>query len=293
MPHTPFGVPEELMEDITEAIRERTLVPFIGPGVSCQTGHKFPTWRGLIDEMFKIAKEKYLTKSEVKKIQSLLDAGKPLVAAEPLRYRWPKEEYRDFLVNTFNPKSVKPARIHKALFELKPPLILTTNYDLLLEDAYAAEYGKAATVNTYRRMTAVQKALEAGRSLDRPTIFKLHGSISEPSDIILADTDYRDITSMQLGYLSLLSIIFITHSVLLLGFSPSDLELTILLDTLRDSLKYDTTPDYIFLSNKTDPGKIKEFQERYKIKVIPFESSNGEADMYSFVNSLKPRSTTD
>jgi hypothetical protein len=302
------SIDPDKLKEITEAVRDHTLIPFIGPGVSreaaiesgvsLEAGHPYPTLRELIEMLFKLAtgevkdKDKarnYITQTQAKKIQTLLNAGKHLVAAEPIRYSWPKEDYRDTLIKTFNPKNITPSKVHKALFGLEPPLILTTNYDCLLEDAYAAKSGKAPTVYTYNRTAAVQKAFEDSRSLnrpDRPTIFKLHGTINEPLDIVLSDADYRNVISKQLGYLSLLSTIFITHNVLLLGFSPSDLELILLLDTLHDSLKYDTTPDFIFLSTKTDPTEIKEFEKKYNIRNITPESSDGKADMLKFINLL-------
>jgi hypothetical protein len=63
-------------------------------------------------------------------------------------------------------------------FRLRPPLILTTNYDTLLEDAYAAEYGLAATVYTYRDAAVVQRSLQTNRLTNRPVIFKIHGQLT-------------------------------------------------------------------------------------------------------------------
>jgi hypothetical protein len=104
--------------------------------------------------------------------------------------------YVDFLEQHFKPPGVRPTPLHKALFDLDPPLILTTNYDRLLENAYAEVYRNNATVYTYSAAHKVQKFLQSGRfgpSVEGPIIFKIHGTIEEPDDIILSMRDYRQI----------------------------------------------------------------------------------------------------
>lgn len=284
MPFDPDKVPEELIE----AARQHTLVPLIGAGVSRQTGHPFPTWRGLLDALIERALANKpipsISKAESEEMRRLLDRGQFLMVAEDLRSKLGAHEYEDFLMKTFEPKNVKPAEVHKALFRLKPPLILTTNYDRLLENAHADVRRTTADVYTYLQAANVQRALGKASPKDRSIIFKVHGSIDEPSKIIFTELDYRKLTYEELGYRAMISAIFITKSVLMLGFSFSDGELVLLLESLRHSFNYRSSPDYIFLSvDEVGAVEIRRLKADYGVQVITYKKYS---ELPEFINFL-------
>lgn len=177
---------ENIPSRVIEAARQRRLIPLIGAGVSKQAGADFPTWPVLLDRLRQDAfKSSYIDKQESDEMISLLDRGQYLMVAEALRTTFPIDEYETILESIFDPPNVRPADVHRMLFKLRPPLIMTTNYDTLLEDAYAMEYQQAATVYTYRDAPVAQRHLQMSRVAHRPVIFKIHGSIDEPAEIIL------------------------------------------------------------------------------------------------------------
>lgn len=255
-----------------------SLIPFIGAGFSCQAiienkatrndhpppqRHIFPTWRMLAEEMLVIAQaEGYVDEKEAEEMRRYIYTEEFTWVVERLRFRLPR--YIETLIEKFNPPSIVPTEIHEALFKLNAPIILTTNYDLLLEDAYARKEDKAANVYTYRDTDLALKTIEENslRILSqgnnrnnkrydvRPIVFKIYGSISAPSDIILTERDFTKKIVEQAELPDLLSRIFITSTVLLLGFSTFDVELTMLLDNLRKALSYEATPDYMVLSRE-------------------------------------------
>ena len=278
-------VPDRLIE----AAQHRNLVPLLGAGISRQAKKTaFPNWRELLD--FLIARalaKKYIKKTEGNEMSRLLDKGQYLMVAEQLRYNLPTDEYTSLLKEAFNPVGAEPTEIHKAIFRLNAPLILTTNYDLLIEDAYAKVYGKTANVYTYRGASEVQQSLQIRQLTDRPIIFKLHGSIDEPSSIILTEQDYRKLIYQETGYRTVLSAIFVTHVVLMVGFSFSDRELTLMLETLRVSLKSQSSPDYIFLPEDA-AGEVesRRFREDFGVEVIPFKATKGYPEVLQLINFL-------
>jgi hypothetical protein len=278
-------VPERLIE----AAQQRNLVPLLGAGISRQAKKgAFPNWRELLDFLISRAQaKKYIKKAEGNEMNRLLDKGQYLMVAEQLRYNLPTDEYTSLLKEAFNPVGAEPTEIHKALFRLNAPLILTTNYDLLIEDAYAKVYGKNANVYTYRSSAEVQQSLQIRQLTDRPIIFKLHGSIDEPSSIILTEQDYRRLIYQETGYRTVLSAVFVTHVVLMLGFSFSDRELTLMLETLRVSLKSQSSPDYIFLPEDA-AGEVesRRFREDFGVEVIPFRPTKGYPEVLHLVDYL-------
>jgi len=273
---------------VIEAAKQRNLVPLVGAGISRQAGDAFPSWI----ELLKFMKERalageFITDAEAAEMEMLLASGKLLMVAEAIRTSLPPDEYESILEEKFRPVGIKPAEIHTALFRLRPPLILTTNYDLLLEDAYAYEFEQAPNVYTYRDAPVVQRSLQTSRVTERPVIFKLHGSIDEPSELILSERDYRRLIYQQTGYRSLLSALFITHVVVMLGFSFSDRELMLLLETLRESLKHRNNPDFIFLpAGSAGRVEARRLREDFGIQVIPYEPSEGHPEVLQFINFL-------
>ncbi len=274
---------------LIEAAQHRNLVPLLGAGISRQAKKTaFPNWRELLDFLINRAlAKKYIKKSEGNEMSRLLDKGQYLMVAEQLRYNLPTDEYTSLLKEAFNPAGAEPTEIHKEIFRLNAPLILTTNYDLLIEDAYARVYGKTANVYTYRGASEVQQSLQIRQLTDRPIIFKLHGSIDEPSSIILTEQDYRKLIYQEAGYRTVLSAIFVTHVVLMVGFSFSDRELTLMLETLRVSLKSQSSPDYIFLPEDA-AGEVesRRFREDFGVEVIPFKPTKGYPEVLQLINFL-------
>ena len=190
MPFDPSKIPVRLID----AVRKRNVVPLIGAGFSKQAGDAFPNWRQLMSLLNERALAiGRISKKQSKEIKGLLDRGQFLMAGEALRTDLPSDVFQTVLEEQFNPKWAKPTLVHRALFRLRPPMILTTNYDALLEDAYAVEYQKSAAVLTSRNVTEVQLALLSDRLPDYPIIFKIHGSIRDYDTIILSERDYRDL----------------------------------------------------------------------------------------------------
>lgn len=291
MPFIPQSVPQRVID----AARQQKLVPLVGAGVSRQAGDAFPTWRELLEFMKNHAVIwDIISKDDANEMEALLSRGQYLMVAEELRSRLARDEFESLLEQRFKPSWAKPAEIHRALFRLRPPLILTTNYDMLIEDAYAQAHGQLPTVCTYRDAPVAQRTLQA--FADRPFIFKLHGTISQPDEIVLSERDYRRLIYQQPGYRALVSALFITHVVIMLGFSFSDRELLLLLESLRASLEHRSAPDYIFLPADS-VGKLERARLRddFGIQVISFTPTEGYPELLEFVefliSQMSPRPT--
>jgi hypothetical protein len=284
----PSNVPLRLIE----AAKRRNLVPLIGAGISQQAITSaegvFPSWHDLLEDLKKKAhSEGRLDSEEAKEIDQLLNRGRFLMVAEELHHKLSSESYRSTLEEKFDPPDAKPTEIYRALFRLKPPLILTTNYDCLLEKAYIKFQKEDVDVFTYRDAPEVQRRLTSDKFARHPFIFKIHGTIKKPSEIILTESDYRELIYHQPGYRLLLSAVFLTHVVLMLGFSLKDRELILLLEAMRESLKRRSHPDYIFLPEDA-AGSVERFRlkEDFGVHVIPYKPSRGHPEVLEFVNHL-------
>jgi hypothetical protein len=268
----PFN-PDDIPKDLRKAVRTGSVVPLVGAGLSKIASTDFPTWVELIDKLLDRARDdKYIqTDAECDEVRSLYQAGDSLLAAQHLQERFPQDAYVRVLEDMFT-LQVDPSDAHDQLLDLRPSLIVTTNYDKLIEDACARRFKKAPTVFTYQNSDAMQRSMQPGSlTRDEPRIFKIHGSVADPGGIILTERDYRKLLFAQPGYRLVLSALFLTQVILMIGFSADDPELRLLLASHREALKDSSSTDYAFMAIDRNGVKAQRLRHDFGIQVIPYE----------------------
>lgn len=285
MPFDKKSVPKRLID----AVRTKDAVFLIGAGISKQSDPNLPNWNQLLTQLIKLgARRSYIGKADKKELLALLKRERYLMAAEEVRNRFPPDEYESALEELFNPIGVKPSKVHEWVFKLGPSLVMTTNYDRFLEDAYAEKFRRAPNVKTYAETPTALRHLQRRGGGDVPMIFKLHGTIDDPKSVILTEQDYRRLIYREPGYRHFLSALFLTRVILMLGFSLDDPELMLLMEDLRESLKHRTNPDYAFMSSgklgKVEAGR---WREDYGVQIIPYEPTAGHPEVLQFLKYLK------
>jgi hypothetical protein len=272
---------DKLHNNLKSAAATFNLVPFIGAGISRQAKFEgkvhFPTWREFLEDLKNRARDDdNLSVEDEKELEDLVAQGKFLMVAQHLKERIHDSVLDTYFEDRFLNSNVKPAPIHYALFKLRPPIIVTTNYDCLLEDTYASLFGSqtnAATATTAFRVQQRLKNYHPG--VDRPLVFKIHGTATDPRGLVYAEQDYRNLTYGHAGYRAVISALFVSKVVLMLGFSFSDPEVTLVLQALREAFKERSNPDYIVL-RKGFKKKIERarLQKDFGLEVIEYEPSD-------------------
>ena len=282
----------KIPDPLKEAVESNNLVPFIGAGISRHAITKglkpFPTWRDFIKELKELARDEDLSPEDERQIDELVDQGKFLMAAQQLKEEIEQGKLLRFIERRFTSTGAEPGPIHSALFKLRPHLIMTTNYDQLLEHAYARVFGNQVSPVTPKNSHRVQQVLKGYRQwIDRPIIFKIHGTATEPDEIIFAEKDYRKLLYGEPGYRAILSAVFVTKVVLMLGFSFSDPEISTVLQTLREGFRERSSPDYIVL-RKGMKGRIerKRLSKDFGLEVIEYEPTEGEPELLELIEYL-------
>jgi hypothetical protein len=132
-----------------------------------------------------------------------------------------------------------PSPALRALAELDFPLIITTNYDRLFEDALLMA-GKNPTTAVYRpQATARPDDPLQDPSEKSPFIFKIHGDINTPESLVITDEDYIDFVLRMTapGEFNPVPDTFYFRlskwPTLFIGYSLLDYNLRLLLKTLR------------------------------------------------------------
>lgn len=131
----------------------------------------------------------------------------------------------------------RPSPLLTALAELGFPLMITTNYDRLFEDALCAA-GRTPRVSVYTPRLEKTKTFRDPSSKD-PVVYKIHGDIEEAESMVITDENYIDFlmrmndkdpyAPVPMSLKSRLS----EWTTLFIGYSLLDYNLRLLFKTLR------------------------------------------------------------
>ncbi|MCE5359427.1 MAG: SIR2 family protein [Acidithiobacillus sp.] len=113
--------------------------------------------------------------------------------------------------------------VHTSLMVLDPDIIVTTNYDKLLEQA---------TDNGYRVHPYESETLARDIRAGNPCIIKLHGSLDNSSRIILTRSDYSRLRVEGAHVLEVLQALFLTRTAFFVGYSMGDPDVQLLLENV-------------------------------------------------------------
>jgi DNA polymerase elongation subunit (family B) len=138
-----------------------------------------------------------------------------------------------------------PSKFHDTLLRLNPDIIVTTNYDKILERASASGY----KVHDYAS-TAIGRLVRSGQ----PLIIKIHGSIDDPDGIILTRADYARLRKQGSDALEVLQALFLTRTALFIGYSLNDPDIQLVLENVLGAR--DEPISHYMLASKD----VKEYQ---------------------------------
>lgn len=194
--------------------------------------------------------------------------------------------FDEFIGNKFIKSKPKPTRLHQSLTEAdRLQFVLTTNYDILIEQAYRASGADDVTVCTFTDTGEIQRRLSKREFF----ILKAHGDASKIGNgIILTEVDYRDILYRQRAYQSLLSAMFTMFTIVFVGASMTDPEIKLLLSYIADAFAPTSGPSHFALMAEEDVTNVE--KERWfkdmKVQLIPVSKADGYAEVTEFMQAL-------
>lgn len=204
---------------LAEHARNGRLVPFMGAGVSVSAAA--PTWAGLLES---IAEDLEMSPDQIEN----LSRRSPLDQAAYLRTLW-AATHRDEIddptkASGFNARVAE--LVHRPRYGLAPLLIagisseqaITLNYDRLYEQAV-----EDSTDSPAAEALRIIGGLENLARAESPRwLLNLHGSVDDPSTIVLTRDDYLGFNTSRQALSALVKATLITHHLLFVGFGLAD-----------------------------------------------------------------------
>jgi hypothetical protein len=145
-----------------------------------------------------------------------------------------EHEVREAIRRRINGLGVKPGTLHETIASLPFPMVLTTNFDRLMERAFE-DAGKAPSVSGYERRAVAEDLRRPTPS--QPLVYKLHGSIDAPHTMIVTEDDVIGFLACLLlrdpDLPSIVKQVFESHSLLFVGYGLKDWNIRVLMRAIR------------------------------------------------------------
>jgi len=276
--------------EIIAALKTNKCILFAGSGLSSQVKRSndrlLPTWAGFLTKLLDWAIANQIKFwGDPEDIRQMIEKGNLLMAAQELQDRLGTAMIGEFLSFVFGDKLVRPSETHRLLPHIPFRGILTTNYDSLIEGAYAVENeGRIPTVFTQEDLLSRPSPL---RRDDFSFIFKLHGHIDRPSTIILGSRDYQDLLFRTPEYRQFIETLFLTHTVVFIGFGANDPDLNNVLDRLSSIYSRTLDKHYILLPSGTmNTTEKRRFAFDKRLEVVEYIEDQDHTQVTEFLREL-------
>jgi hypothetical protein len=257
-------------------LTEKRCVLFCGSGLSAWA--KLPTWKALLQDIVKQVGEDTGDTSNLDELNRLLDQGKLLEVADHCKEALGRR-YDDILSQQLRGATGDIPAPHKVVVQLPFANIVTTNYDKLLERAYAGIGGLPKTP-THIDVEALGPLLFDGAFF----ILKAHGDIDRPESMVLTARDYQNIINANPAFNALFSALLLTKCILFIGYSLSDPDFQLLLDRQLTIFR-GSVPDRYALMTGVGAVEREVLWRTARIRVLPYDDGKHE-QVLEFLQAL-------
>lgn len=233
---------QKFVKEYSKWLEQGTAAVFVGAGLSQRAG--YPNWRALLTD---IADELNIRLDQE---HDLAGVAQWYINKNGKR----RTQIAQVIKNSFPDKDEVPIP-HRILARLPVRCIWTTNYDRLIEKAWELQ----------RRKIDV-KSITSHLSVSDPwadtTLYKMHGSVDSPADVVIATDDYELYRRSRAGFLQMLNGHLIGMHLLFIGISFSDPNLGHLLGMIREAMDDNVTSHYAIV-RRPKGGKSAGATQRY------------------------------
>lgn len=178
-------------------------------------------------------------------------------------------------------REYEPGALHDALLKLPWVDVFTTNYDTLLE--------RGARPLRERRYEVVRCVNDLPLK-QRPRIIKLHGTLPELNDCILTEEDYRTYPERFSPLIAEMQVAMVESHLCLVGFSGDDPNFLAWSGWVRDRLRTQTLPIYLWTFSDSTTFQSRMLEQRAVIP-LPLRRITGEQEperaLHKFLKRLQ------
>jgi hypothetical protein len=288
------------------------LILFAGSGVSVGSG--LPTWDGFLKEFIEFCRDVQAHLPNDKKFSDLLNDAENRIQKDPTRV---SSVLKDQLKKLELPEgglsnvsdlfkqhfqrifySAAPNENHHHIVRTNYPYILTTNYDMLIEEA-AKEEG---LLELWKNSYSFNKPGRVAAAIyeERPSILHLHGNVLDIAltnaldEFVFTAEDYIRIKKKYSGFTLAVQTLFFKYSVLFVGYGGSDPHLEDFLEELSYYLDWPRYPDFplryfLVLSKDKADLVLEKYKDKLRTEVIAVDDFAQMTELLKTLEQISPR----
>jgi golgin subfamily B member 1 len=220
-----------------------------------------PDWDLLLGRMSaKVGSDEALT--------TLMQERKFLTVAGHLKRKLGAESCATMLQEAYG-KSGELTVAHKLLREMPFRAAISTGYDTLVEKALQKNGGPK--VFTYADGAVLRLSEDLGHY-----VVKAHGDVVHQATMVLDRLDYKRVISPNQAYRAFIEDLYRTHTLLIVGYRPTDPDFELFLERLLASFRDAVTDHYAILPGLSQPEQ-EELYANYRVRVIGFDEGDDAA----------------
>lgn len=265
-------------EGLVGACLDGSSVLFAGVGLSTPAG--YPGWGALARDLLDWGVDKEIVdEKRAVRLRKTIEAGDSGAVVDGIVQAVRREDRRaeldKQLARMFLEPEAKPTQAHEAIAQTGFPVVLTTNYDPLMEQTL----GGGVEVYTPWDSDALLEALSKRRSF----ILKLKGTLERPDTVLLAPAEYRDAIKDSRAFSQFMSSLFVSRTILFLGASLDDISIYFEDIEFRESGRRHYA--LVAVSGSAWEAQAEQLERRYNIEVLPYHAGKPAQEL-AFVRRL-------
>ena len=260
------SIPKPLLDDFVS----NKVVPFVGAGfsknASIPTGISMPDWDGI-------------GRAAAKEISGYSYENDAIDALSYYETLFSRQKLIEMLMRELHVGKIQAGKTFAAFCEVFTSVVCTTNFDFLLEDAFRNLQRPLSVIATEDRLTIDPDG--------ETKLIKLHGDFNHPDRMVITENDYDTYIDKNPILSTYISNLFITKTMLLIGYSLDDYDFRNLWQIINSRLGKMARPAYCIIVGAS-PAKIARYQRR-NIRVINLEGNTRDYSIIlrDFFSELK------
>lgn len=267
--------------DLLRDLADEKVVLFLGAGVSSSSlidGK--PAFKGWPDFLKNAAASR---EAELKEqILQLIAAKDYLLACQLLQDDY--EDHWQEMITAEYGKAANPSRLHQALISLQQRLILTTNFDKLIETAWAQSLPPGS--RSFKVISNIdEKVFRSLKDYETPYLVKIHGSVDNTSSLVFSRSEYIKLAFGNSRYSAFLDAVLLNYTILFVGFSMDDPAVSSLMEMY--ALNYPSSRPHYILVPEGGKSNIAEINKKLrKLSMIKYDASDNHSKLPDLIESL-------
>lgn len=251
-------------DNLVEELAYRRCLIFLGSGISAtaknDAGESPDTWGAFLDNVK--SKMKNPSEDDKKVVEDMLKKQNYLLALQAIADLCDSGEYSNYLKSQYLRGKYKPSKVHELIKDLDSKIVVTTNFDKLYEGlCHEPEY----ITFDYTDTRSIIGSIKAPENI----IIKAHGSIDDTEKLIFTAKQYYQAQEQYPEFYHLMTALFLTHTVVFLGYSLNDPDINLLLQFLHNTAN-SSCPHYMIDKRGNKPQLVKHWKDTYNVSLLEY-----------------------